>query len=280
MNDIVQRVRNAHKAGGFGGVARAVIRRLGFSNIDRYSVDEVSICATALEIQSRPGVMIDVGAHHGGSARAFCRAGWEVFAFEPDSVNRERLISNLGHFGNLKIDARALSNEEKDSVTFYQSSQSSGISGLSRFHETHVAAGTVSVTTLKNAIDEYRIDRIDFLKIDTEGFDKFVLMGLPWETCSPTLVVCEFEDLKTKPLGYDFTDLVGYLEGQGYQVLVSEWKPIVAYGADHEWSDFKRAPCKLSSERCWGNLIASRDSTVFKRVIDECDRVKRRLGKT
>ena len=135
------------------------------------------------------------------------------------------------------IDARALSNEEKDSATFYKSPQSTGISGLSSFHESHAAAGTVSVTTLEKVVREYGIDGIDFLKIDTEGFDKFVLMGLPWETHSPTLIVCEFEDFKTKPLGYDFNDLVRYLEDRGYQVLVSEWKPIVAYGARHEWSD-------------------------------------------
>jgi len=260
-------------------VVLAVIRKMGFEVLDNYSIDEVNICAKVLGIRNRPGVMIDVGAHIGSTARQFCEAGWRVYAFEPDPVNREQLVKNLGRLDGLTIDERALSNEEIDSVTFYQSPQSTGISGLSSFHESHVAAGTVPVTTLKNVIGEYDIGAIDFLKIDTEGFDKFVLMGLPWETHSPTLIVCEFEDFKTRPLGYNVTDLIRYLENRGYEVLISEWKPIEAYGARHEWSDFKRSACKIDLEKSWGNLIASRDARIFQRVINECERIKRRLGK-
>ncbi len=277
MKNIAHRVMNAYKVRGIRGIARAIAGRLGFDTTDRHSVNEVEICAVALQFRSRQGVMIDVGAHFGHSAHQFCKAEWKVYAFEPDSDNREQLVTNLGKFANLVIDPRALSNEEDESVVFYQSPQSTGISGLSSFHESHTAAGTVSVTTLEKAINEYGIESIDFLKIDTEGYDKFVLMGLPWETHAPETIVCEFEDFKTKPLGYDFNDLVRYLEERGYQVMVSEWEPIVAYGKEHTWSDFKQSPCKLSSERSWGNLIASRDPQVFRRIVDECDRIKRRL---
>ena len=254
-----------------------VARKIGFDIVDKHSIDEVDICARALRINTRTGTMVDVGAHIGGSAEKFCRAGWSVLAFEPDPTNREQLVQNLGGSSSLRIDERALSNKEEESVTFYQSPQSTVISGLSAFDSSHEAAGTVAVTTLKIALEAYDIDEVDFLKIDVEGFDKFVLEGLSWEDTAPLVITCEFEDFKTRPLGYEFTELAAYLADKGYQVMVSEWLPIVAYGGKHEWSDFKLWPCKLNSEKAWGNLIASRDPEVFQRITGECGRIKAKL---
>lgn len=281
MNTIERLIRasvSQYKANGFVGLYGAVIRKLGIEVLDRFTVDEVSICAKALEIDHQTGVMVDVGAHHGSSARRFCSAGWRVYAFEPDSTNREQLTNNLGGCTTLKIDSRALSNAENDSVEFFTSEQSAGISGLSAFHTSHESAGTVAVTTLSKVITEYGIDEIDFLKIDTEGFDKFVLEGLPWDSHAPAVIVCEYENAKTVPLGYDFAELVRYLTDRGYEVMVSEWKPVVAYGGKHEWLQFKSWPCELASEKSWGNLIASREPAIFERVRAECERIERRLG--
>ncbi|MFT3857436.1 MAG: FkbM family methyltransferase [Aquabacterium sp.] len=254
-----------------------VIQELGPRRIDRHGIDEVAIVIAALDIRHRKGVMIDVGAHYGSTSSPFCEAGWQVYAFEPDSQNRAHLTQKIGHFRNIKIDNRALSNEEKESVTFYRSEQSTGISGLSAFHISHVAADTVAVTTLAQIVREHGIRTIDFLKIDTEGFDKFVLEGLPWDTHTPTTVVAEFEDAKTKPLGYDFDDFARFLTSRGYQVLVSEWEPIVAYGRTHTWADFKIYPCQLNSERAWGNFIATKDPQIFARIQAECARIKGKL---
>jgi len=260
----------------------AFLRRVGQEfapkKYDRHGIDEVDIVIRVLDIQRGHGVMIDVGAHPGYTSLPFCKAGWQVFAFEPDSLNRQQLLARVGHFPNIKIDIRALSNEPRESITFYRSAQSTGISGLSAFHSSHVAADTVAVTTLAGIIEENEIQKIDFLKIDTEGFDKFVLEGLPWATHAPKVIVAEFEDFKTRPLGYDFDDFARYLSAQGYAVLVSEWEPIVAYGQPHTWSDFKVYPCKLNSERAWGNFIASRDQKLFEAIVAQCDRIKTRIA--
>lgn len=262
---------------GTAALLRRIVKEFGPETVDRQHIDEVGIVIKALDIKHHKGLMIDVGAHFGGTSFPFCHAGWRVFAFEPDSLNRAQLIKKVGGFSNIKIDTRALSNEEKESVTFYRSQQSTGISGLSAFHSSHTAADTVAVTTLAKVIEENGIKEIDFLKIDTEGFDKFVLEGLPWETHAPKVIVTEFEDFKTKPLGYDFDDFANYLVGKGYQVLVSEWSPIVAYGQQHTWSEFKIYPCQLNSERAWGNFIACKDPETFARIQAECERIKRRL---
>ena len=222
--------------------------------------------------------MIDVGGHFGGTALPFCKAGWRVVAFEPDSSNRAKLKETIGGFSNASIDERALSNEEKESVTFYRSDQSTGISGLSAFHETHVAADTVAMTTLATALDQHKVDAVDCLKIDTKGFDKFVLEGFPWDRMKPRVIVCEFEDFKTIPLGYDYRDFAKYLSDKGYKVLISEWQPIVRYGIDHTWADFKVWPCELNSPKGWGNFIATCDPELFERIESICLKLKKKLN--
>jgi hypothetical protein len=68
--------------------------------------------------------------------------------------------------------------------------------------------------------------------------------------------MCEFEDRKTVPLGYDYDDLATYLIKLGYVVFTSEWYPVVEYGRRHRWRSMRRYPVPLDDERGWGNLLA------------------------
>src|SRR5690606_1192346 len=123
------------------------------------------------------------------------------------------------------------------------------------FHDSHEQRQTVRATTLARALRG--VDSVDFLKVDTEGHDLFVLKGYDWSK-PPTAIICEFEDRKTLPLGYSLKDLADFLIDKGYSVLVSEWEPIVEYGQRHTWKRFSRDPSSVSADG-WGNLIASRD---------------------
>jgi len=202
---------------------------------------------------NKPGVMIDVGAHYGTSLMPFYRTGWKVYAFEPDPKNRQALTERYPH---LYVDPRAISNRPATNVTLYQSQQSTGISSLSPFHESHYAAIGVDVITLSAFIKEQKIKKVDFLKIDTEGYDYFVLQGYPWKK-APKVVLCEFEDSKTEPLGYTFEDTAEFLLSKGYELKISEWYPVEAYGSPHQWKRFVDYPCELAPD-AWGNIIARR----------------------
>ena len=214
-----------------------------------------------------PGqLMIDVGAHHGWAHAPFLARGWRIFAFEPDDQNRAKLLELLAKHKNkhlVDIDTRCVSNKSQKGVSFFTSEQSTGISGLSAFHQTHVEAQKVDTTTLTEFFQDRPLSSVDFLKIDTEGHDLFVLQGFPWERCKPAVIECEFEDTKTVPLGYTFHDLATYLVDKGFQVYVSEWHPIIRYGIRHDWRALMRYPCELSDPKGWGNLLA------FREPIDE-----------
>lgn len=235
------------------------------------NANEVQLAYRVLRKRADNKVMIDVGANNGRSLRAFALDGWRIFAFEPDPVNREQLERMCRQFPDVTIDTRAVSDEIKSEVPFYRSDVSSGISGLSSFHPSHEEAGTVSTVTLDQFCQEQQINSIDFLKVDTEGYDLFVLKSVPWERLTPRVIVCEFEDRKTVPLGYTWNDMAKYLTAHGYKVLVSEWYPVVEYGGHHRWRTFIEYPAELlGGEQGHGNLIATTNEEDLKRLQKVC----------
>ncbi|MEM9084371.1 MAG: FkbM family methyltransferase [Pseudomonadota bacterium] len=203
----------------------------------------------------RGKLMIDVGANFGNSLDIYLGKGWEVHAFEPDPNNRQELLSTWPNCNRLIVNSDAVSNEAGKKVAFYASGESTGISGLSAFTEGHRKIGEVETTTLADYYKSRGLSHIDFLKIDVEGFDKFVLDGFPWAVDKPEVVLAEFEDAKTIPLGYTMHDLANVLIQQGYSVYVSEWMPIIRYGIAHDWRQMLRYSPDLELGDTWGNLI-------------------------
>jgi FkbM family methyltransferase len=234
--------------------------------------DESLIAFKLLSSSTSRGLMIDVGAHHGGSLAPFAQSGWQIYAFEPDSKNRSILQDSFGDHPNIRIDSRALSDRVATDVSFYTSDESTGVSGLSAFLPSHQAGEQVSVTTLAKVLEEFQLldQTVDFLKIDVEGFDLMVLRGYPWEQNRPRVILCEFEDAKTQPQGYNFETLAEFLINQGYRLVVSEWHPIKAYGEQHHWRRFVTYPCKLDDPRAWGNILAVREQGLFDQLLERC----------
>lgn len=217
--------------------------------------DECRFVFAALGAGEQTGVMIDVGAHVGSSLLPFARAGWRVYAFEPDSANRTRLLRDLRDLPGVTVSAKAVGAEEASGVAFYTSDLSSGISSLSPFHVSHHPAGTVDVTTLDRLIAEKALASVDFLKIDVEGHEMDVLAGLDFSRLKPRAIVAEFEDAKTAGRGLSMHDLASVLVSAGYAVFVSEWHPIESYGRKHSWRRLRPYPWE-PEPGAWGNLVA------------------------
>lgn len=224
-------------------------------------IDEVEIVHEVF--RRNKGLMIDVGAHFGTSLELFMDDGWEIHAFEPDQKNRQKLLERIKGKFNVKLSTEAVTNKSGLELSFFSSEVSTGISGLSNFHPSHKEVAKVRTITLKDYINTNQIEGIDFLKIDTEGHDLFVLQGFDWENHShPKVIVCEFEDKKSVPLGYKTNDMISFLESNGYRVILSEWYPIVEYGMSHKWKSFStRYLLEIDKSDSWGNLIAYKDDT-------------------
>ena len=221
------------------------------------SLDETEVVSRIFAEVSGPGrVMIDVGAHYGSSAKYFADLGWTVHCFEPDPANREKLLKKFGTSATVTVDPRAVGEIAETGRSFYKSAESTGISSLNPFRDSHEEAGKVDITTVADVIQDRGLKRIDFLKIDVEGWDFAVLKGVPWDTMKPEVVECEFEDAKTIKMGVTYRDIANFLVEKGYTVYVSEWHPIIQYGIKHQWYRLKSYPCDLASDQGWGNLVA------------------------
>lgn len=231
-------------------------------------LDETRIIAHLM--QDRQGadhIMIDVGAHFGTSASFFEALGWTVCCFEPDPSNRAKLEARFGEHERVSIDVRAVAHKGGETLAFYTSEESTGISGLTQFRDSHQFAHEVTTTTVAEILTENSLDHIDFLKIDVEGFDFNVLKGVPWDTVKPAMIECEYEDAKTVPLGHNWKDIADFLIGHGYAVYISEWHPIIRYGIRHDWRRVVAYPDGPEVESAsWGNILAFLDDPGFEAV--------------
>lgn len=213
------------------------------------------------------GIMLDVGAHFGESFVKYLNDGWNVYAFEPDpnplKINKLNSLKSK----NLRIYDMAVSDQSNKILPFYSSDESTGISSLSAFTAGHKLIKNVKTITIKDYVKMESVSKIDFLKIDTEGHDLFVLKGFPWldERIHPTIILCEFEDKKTNPLGYSYSDLGDYLLSKDYVVYISEWYPIERYGVKHKWRKLTKYPAKLDDENGWGNFVAIKNHALVNK---------------
>ncbi|MEJ7590773.1 MAG: FkbM family methyltransferase [Planctomycetaceae bacterium] len=228
-----------------------------FGRDDRAHLDEMAAIATLFS--DGQGILVDVGAHRGSSLIHFAKKHWTVFAFEPDEENMALLTKTIQSGYNVIVDTRAVGQRSGQKVSFYTSPQSSGISSLHPFTSTHQVANEVETVTLDQAVKEYGLRQINVLKIDTEGNEMFVLEGFGFEP-KPQVIVVEYEDAKTIPLGYSVGNLARLLCERGYHLFVSEWHPIERYGVRHSWRRlYEWGRFQVPSDS-WGNLIALDES--------------------
>src|SRR6266550_3220031 len=145
---------------------------------------------------SREVVAIDVGANEGDWAlRAIDlasrhRVTIRLYAFEPAAQTRAVLTRRLSEHQTVSIYDHALSSGVGD-ASFYSSENGSGTSSLSEISGS--SRELVKVTTLDSFLAEERIEHIDILKIDTEGFDFEVLRGGEQFLAKGVIEVVQFE---------------------------------------------------------------------------------------
>lgn len=135
-----------------------------------------------------PLVLADVGAR-GGLPPLWHAMGNQVSAigFEPDKRSYEKLVSSgSGSGGTIQINSALYSEETELTLNLAHNEGDSSIyppnkQFLDRFPESFrfnvVDQATMSAITLDAALEDNSVDRVDFIKLDTQGSELEILKG-------------------------------------------------------------------------------------------------------
>jgi FkbM family methyltransferase len=165
----------------------------------------------------RPGdVVVDVGANFGLTAlSAFSAVGstGHVYAFEPHPRIFRYLVGNIAlNRASDVITPYNIALGDHAGTVFLTDSRADDQNTVSR-EATHIL---VAQSTLDDVVEP--LHRIALLKIDVEGYEKFVLEGATATLAHVECVFFESNAVSYAAHGYVLADVVNLLVAQGFQV--------------------------------------------------------------
>ena len=214
---------------------RGVIKRSGFLlNVD-CSVDDVDCRLTYLGVYEPFEIsamrrfvkdgdcILDVGANTGYLTLWFGRTAGiagRVYSFEPFPSTFEKLAENIWLNGMSNVTAVKKAVSDKNGMAQCIAGEFSGMCRV-------VAAGAdrrdaqVETVTVDTFARERGLDTIDFIKIDVEGMERFVLRGAERtiEKCRPKLMV-EVSPANLERYGCSPEDLLSAIRKMNYRLFV------------------------------------------------------------
>ncbi|WP_176500822.1 FkbM family methyltransferase [Sphingomonas sp. HMP9] len=180
------------------------------------------VCADLASIM-KPRTIFDVGANIGQSAVKFRRRFPEaqIHCFEPSASNADR------------IRTRSIKNVEVHQVALGSTAATAMLSqgaDPATFHISENGDAQIRIETIDAFCAENGIERIDFLKIDTEGHDLEVLKGAVAMLDAGRVVAVQVEAGMNPENTFHipFEALKAFLEDHGYRLFgfydqVTEW---------------------------------------------------------
>lgn len=181
----------------------------GFPTHGAHGVEaQMPTIRTALSFCRLHRTAVDVGAHIGLWTNELANRFDTVLAFEPDLKNFHCLAENIGTRAALFRVALGAVPGVCDVAL-----PPGGNSGMWRI--------VYGATTVMHPLDEYNLSEVDFIKIDTEGYEGQVLLGAR-ETLANCRPVVLFEDngLGPKYFGADWVNPKPILASLGYKCAV------------------------------------------------------------
>lgn len=127
-----------------------------------------------------PRIVFDVGANVGQTVLKWNRffPHSTYYCFEPVKRTYDKLVRNVSGLANVSCYHCALGAEEKTGgMTLFEDSRLNTLHQSTGDPNRIVGKEDINIHRLDDVCDQQNIGKIDFLKIDTEGFDVEVLKG-------------------------------------------------------------------------------------------------------
>ncbi len=213
-----------------------------------FELDEIAFVKSHLKTGD---TFIDVGSNIGLFsliASNIVGASGKIIGFEPSPVTFSRLKQNIELTKYPNVDIRNIGLSDTN-TTLTLNVSGSGHDAWDTFanggQSAYAETVEVPVATLDNQLDGIDKSSITLVKIDVEGWEKFVLLGAKDLLINyrPTLLI-EFTESNTRSAGYEVTEIYDLLVDYGY-----------------EWFTFKNGhllPSKRKQSYPYENLIAKK----------------------
>ena len=187
------------------------------------------------EISNEPkAIIFDIGHNTGDFTKivfSILNENIRVYAFEPNPY----IESEYKNDENVIIHSVALSEDESEATLFVptkmkEEKSSSHLSSLfnrptfNKLDNTYVQEVKVKVTNLDSFCFNNKIDHIDYLKIDTEGYELEVFKGAKDLLKNKKISCGQFEigSIFEEKGNYLVSDIVKFLEQYGYSCYLGE----------------------------------------------------------
>lgn len=171
--------------------------------------------------------VIDVGGNCGLFSIPVAKDGYKVFSFEPIKMNVNLLELNKkeNNCETLTIVPKALSNVNEnrtiyipfcsDNTSFNQDVAVSNMKKKDYIEE------VVVCETFDKWISENKDLDVGFIKIDVQGFEKEVLLGMKnfLKSCTDVYIFIEWDANHTEKAGSSLNELEGLLTSNGFEVI-------------------------------------------------------------
>ena len=195
-------------------------------------------------------IFFDVGAHKGESIKLFLKHLniKEIVSFEASPITFEYLKKKETSFNKIfkntkiKLENLALGSEKKSVILKHMSeSSSSTISQINKnssyfkkkykllnFFDSQklYAPVEVKLETLENYIVNHEYKTIDFLKIDTEGYEYEILLGLNKKLKDIKLIMFEHHYDNMIKKNYSYSDIKNLLEKYNFKMIFKAKMPL------------------------------------------------------
>ena len=129
----------------------------------------------------------------------------------------------LNNFKNIQISSNGLG-DKADSVKLYKVCESnSGMNRILKATNTEFPYHEINIVKLDDEVNNYKLTRVDLIKIDVEGYELNVLKGalLTIQKYKPILFI-ELDDNNLKEQGTSAFELINFIKSLGYQIRQAE----------------------------------------------------------
>jgi FkbM family methyltransferase len=173
--------------------------------------------------------IIDVGGNIGQSSleinknRKYLYKDFKIISFEPYPETYQHFIHNLklnSEIENITVENMGLGEAESEVKMFRECNSNSGGNKVV-YDQSQNTTGikTVRITTLDNYIESHKIEKVDFIKMDIEGYEYSALKGAEktLRKFKPKLYL-ELDTHNLKKQGRSTAELLSFLKNLNYRI--------------------------------------------------------------